>query len=141
MNKLMRKSYFYFETVLHDNFILLICNYVKLLNKSIFYPVNIFISTEDSIAEKLLLFKINLLLFTTYCSSKLYFIENVLGKRFKFHSNLDFKNSFLNYSPSYNHQFLQIFVNFCKYLVSGSPIVISCIVNQSLWYNRWLMGD
>ena len=106
-----------------------------------FFDVNIFISTEDSIAEKLLLFKINLLLFTTYCSSKLYFIENFLGKRFKFHSNLDFKNSFLNCCPSYNHKFLQVFVDFCKYLFSVSPIVISCIVNQSLWCNRRLMGD
>ena len=44
----------------------------------------------------------------------------------------DFKNSILNYFPFYYHN---VFVNW-KSLFFVSFIVIFCILNQFLWYNR-----
>ena len=67
----------------------------------------------------------------------LYFIESVFGKNFKFHSNLDFKNSTLNYFPSYYHK---VFTNW-KSFFSTSPIVISRILNKCMWYNRYIKID
>ena len=54
----------------------------------------------------------------------LYFIENTFV--FQFYSNFDFKNSILNYFSFYHHK---VFVSW-KSLFFGSPIVISCILNQ-----------
>ena len=62
----------------------------------------------------------------------LYFIESIFGKRFKFHSNLDFKHSILNYFPSYYHK---DFANW-KPLFSAFHIFISSNLNQFLWCNR-----
>lgn len=63
----------------------------------------------------------------------LYFVGNVFGKCFKLDSSLDFKNSILNYFPSY---YQKVFRNW-KSVFIASTIVISCIPNKFLWYNRY----
>lgn len=64
------------------------------------------------------------------------FYRKHFGKSFKFHLNLDYKNSVLNYFPFTTSKFLQI-----ESLLSASPIVTSCILNQFLWYNRYIKID
>ena len=72
-------------------------------------------------------------LFHEWIMIPLYFRENVSKKSLKFHSNLDFKNSILKHFSFYYHK---VFANW-KSLFHSLTIVISCIRNQFLEYNRY----
>ena len=62
------------------------------------------------------------------------YINNALGKNFKFHSNLSFPNKTINSLPSY---YKDIINSWCKYY-SCTPKVSSLVSLQFLWYNSYI---
>ena len=61
------------------------------------------------------------------------FINNALGKNFKFHSNLSIPNKTMNSLPSY---YKDIKNSWCK-CYSCTPEVPSLVSLQFLWYNSY----
>ena len=65
------------------------------------------------------------------------YINNPLGKNFKFHSNLSIPNKTINYLPSC---YKDIINSWCKYY-SCTPKVLSLVSSQFLWYNSYIKID
>ena len=65
------------------------------------------------------------------------YINNALGKNFKFHSNLSIPNKTINSLPSY---YKDIINSWCKYY-SCTPKVSSLVSSQFLWYNSYIKID
>ena len=66
-----------------------------------------------------------------------YFIGKIFGKNFKFHSNFDFQSSLVQCFPSYYRSILEKWKQYFHMM----PTVSSCILNQFLWYNKFLKID
>ena len=65
------------------------------------------------------------------------YINNVLEKNFKFHSNLSIPNKTINSLPSY---YKDIINSWCK-CYSCTPEVPSLVSSQFLWYNSYIKID
>ena len=65
------------------------------------------------------------------------YMNNALGKNFKFHSNLSVPNKTINSLPSYCKDIIN---SWCKYY-SCTPKVSSLISSQFLWYNSYIKID
>ena len=65
------------------------------------------------------------------------YINNALGKNFKFHSNLSIPNKTINSLPSY---YKDIINSWCKYY-SCTLEVPSLVSFQFLWYNSYTKID
>ena len=65
------------------------------------------------------------------------YINNALGKKFKFRSNLSIPNNTINSLPSY---YKNIIISWCKYY-SCTPAVPSLVSSQFLWYNSYIQID
>ena len=65
------------------------------------------------------------------------YINNALGKNFKFQSNLSIPNKTINSLPSY---YKEIINSWCKYY-SCTPKVLSLVSSQFLWYNSYIKID
>ena len=64
----------------------------------------------------------------------LFFIHKTFGKYFKFHPSFDFSNYTVNFFPSF---YKSLFFNW-KIFFNINPSVPSCILNQVLWFNRFI---
>ena len=64
----------------------------------------------------------------------LFFINKTFGEHFKFHSNLDFSDDTVKCFPSY---YKSMFLNW-KNFFYVNPCVPSCILNQVLWFNKFI---
>ena len=65
------------------------------------------------------------------------YINNALGKNFKFHSNLSIPNKTINSLPSF---YKDIINSWCKYY-SCTPKVSSLVSSQFLWYSSYIKID
>ena len=65
------------------------------------------------------------------------YINNALGKNFKFHSNLSIPNKTINSLPS----FYKDIINSCCNYYSCTPKVSSLVSSQFLWYNSYIKID
>ena len=65
------------------------------------------------------------------------YINNALGKNFRFHCNLSIPNKTINSLPSY---YKGIINSWCKYY-SCTPKVSSLVSPQFLWYNSYIKTD
>ena len=65
---------------------------------------------------------------------QLFFIHKVFGGHFKFHSNLDFSDDIAKSFPSV---YKSVFLKWKKFFYVN-PWVPSCILNQVLWFNRFI---
>ena len=66
-----------------------------------------------------------------------YIFKETFGNHFKLHSNLELKVSLMKKIPSF---YKSILINWMKYF-SSDPIVPSCILNQFIWYNKYIKVD
>ena len=64
----------------------------------------------------------------------LLFINKTFGEHFKFHSNLDFSDDTVKCFPSF---YKSMFLNW-KNFFYVNPCVPSCILNQVLWFNKFI---
>ena len=64
----------------------------------------------------------------------LFFINKTFGEHFKFHSNLDFSDDIVKCFPSF---YKSMFLNWKKFF-HVNPCVPSCILNQVLWFNKFI---
>ena len=64
----------------------------------------------------------------------LFFINKTFGEHFKFHSNFDFSDDTVKCFPSF---YKSMFLN-SKKLLYVNPCVPSCILNQVLWFNKFI---
>ena len=64
----------------------------------------------------------------------LFFIHETFGEHFKFHCNLDFSDDTANFFPSF---YKSMFLNW-KSFFNVNLSVSSCILNQVLWFDRFI---
>ena len=64
----------------------------------------------------------------------LFFTNKTFGEHFKFHSNLDFSDDIVKCFPSF---YKSMFLNWKK-IFHVNPCVPSCILNQVLWFNKFI---
>ena len=67
----------------------------------------------------------------------LHYIEKILGKHFKFHSNLNIPPNLLRSFP----KFYREIINWWSKLYSRQPTVPSTISSQFLWFNTFIKVD
>ena len=65
------------------------------------------------------------------------YINNALGKNFKFHSTFSIPNKTINSLPSYNKDIIN---SWCKYY-SCTPKFSSLVSSQFVWYNSYIKTD
>ena len=67
----------------------------------------------------------------------LYLIQKYLWKSFKFHSNLDLRETLLRKFPKYYHEMLYKWEKF----LSSSPDLPSDIISQFIWLDKTIKID
>ena len=67
----------------------------------------------------------------------LYFIRQYLGKKFKFHSNLEVSHSILSKFPKF---YGEIFIRWGKHL-SSLAILPSTVACMFIWFNKHIQTD
>ena len=65
------------------------------------------------------------------------FINNILGKKFIFHSNLCIPSFIMDHFPSFYKDMILLWSKYC----SSSPNIPSAIASEYLWYNSYIKID